>query len=337
MVGALLAVSLLSAPPTGAKLFAAGVATAAEKQAFLKLLEKLPTEHEGFYTQEAIDEAEPSTRVLLALTEKDVEQYAKGLGVENYCIYPFAALSAGLLERKGPREYGARHFGEIAHPELKLFWGVVLFDKKAAPPEVVKSLRAALGSKEQAKVLRSICGPDFEGFEKRLNDVAKPERPEVGAVEGPEKAVRRRLRGRWQEWEGNEPRPGAKADVCWDFLDPAWVTPNLAVATYPHSEDQQTTYTLGLNVRKEPTWLDLFHDDGGRARVTLTICKFEGDRLILVEGETVSAKAWERTKGDLPGRPKDFRPAEKSGYVRRVLIREQLSRPAKSARVFGYP
>jgi uncharacterized protein (TIGR03067 family) len=146
--------------------------------------------------------------------------------------------------------------------------------------------------------------------------------PEVGSVEAPETAVRRLLQGRWQEWEGNKRRPGAEADVCWDFLSPEWVTPNLAVATYPHSEDQQTTYTLRLNVRKEPMWLDLFHDDGGRERVTLTIFTFEGDRLILIEGETVDAKAWERAKGNLPGRPKDFYPAKKSGYVRRVLIRE---------------
>jgi hypothetical protein len=146
--------------------------------------------------------------------------------------------------------------------------------------------------------------------------------PELGSVEAPETAVRRLLQGRWQEWEGNKPRPETEADVWWDFLSPGWVTPNLAVATYPHSECQQTTYTLGLNVRKEPMWLDLFHDDGGRERVTLTIFTFEGNRLILLEGETVDAKVWERAKGNLPGRPKDFHLAKKSKYVRRVLIRE---------------
>jgi hypothetical protein len=149
---------------------------AAEKKAFLELLTKLPTEHEGFYTEEAIDKAEPYTRVLLALTEKDIAQYAKGLGVKNYCLYPFSALSAGLLERKGPREYVVKHFGEIAHPELKLGWAAGLFNKNAASPEIVRFLRAALESKEQARELRLMYGPDFKDFKKRLSEAAEQER-----------------------------------------------------------------------------------------------------------------------------------------------------------------
>jgi uncharacterized protein (TIGR03067 family) len=144
---------------------------------------------------------------------------------------------------------------------------------------------------------------------------------EGGAVTPPEQEVRELLRGYWQEWEGGKPRNGVAADVEWGFLNPKWINTNLAVATYPRSESQQDTYTLRLNVRKHPMWLDLFHDDGGRKRVTLTIFKFEGNRLLLIEGETVDARDWEKAEGDLPGRPKDFRPAGER-QVRRVLIRE---------------
>jgi hypothetical protein len=69
-------------------------------------------------------------------------------------------------------------------------------------------------------------------------------------------------------------------------------------------------------------WLDLFHDDGGRPRVTLTVFKFEGKRLILIEGETVDASAWEKAGGYLPGRPKTLRPDRTKGEVQRVLIRD---------------
>jgi uncharacterized protein (TIGR03067 family) len=134
--------------------------------------------------------------------------------------------------------------------------------------------------------------------------------------------VRRLLQGGWEEWEENRPRKGGRADLCWVFLNPEWVTPNLAVATFPGSEDQQETYTLRLNVSKRPMWLDLFHDDNGRQRVLLTIFKFEGNRLIVIEGETVDAAAWHKAAGHLPGRPKDFPPAGGKRHVRRELLRK---------------
>src|SRR5437868_7029709 len=69
--------------------------TDADKKAFLKLLATLPTRGE-FFADEAIPKAAPHTRVLLALTEKDLE---------GYDPYPFLALVAGLGGHKDAREY----------------------------------------------------------------------------------------------------------------------------------------------------------------------------------------------------------------------------------------
>ena len=134
--------------------------TAAEKKTFLELLAKLPTKGE-FFTDEAVRKAAPHTRVLLALTEKDIEKYD---------IYSFLALSRGLLDRKEQREYGVKHFSKIAHPTIKLSWGAVLFNEKAASAEVVKFLRAALERKEQSELLSQMLGPDFEDFKKRVKE-----------------------------------------------------------------------------------------------------------------------------------------------------------------------
>jgi hypothetical protein len=134
--------------------------TGAEKKAFLELLAGLPTKGE-FHTDEAVQKAAPYTRVLLALTPKDIEKHD---------IYPFLALSCGLLDLKGPREYAVKNFGKIAHPEIKLAWGVGLFHAKAASREVVAFLSSALESTEQAKLLAEMLGPDFEDFKKRLKE-----------------------------------------------------------------------------------------------------------------------------------------------------------------------
>lgn len=132
--------------------------TDAEKKEFIELVKKLP--HQGeFFTDEAVKKASPYLRVLLALTEKDIEKHA---------LYPFAALSRGLCNEKEHREYAVKQFGSIAHPKIKMFWGVILFDEKAASPEVVKHLRAALESKEQSKTLAAMLGPEFEDFKKRV-------------------------------------------------------------------------------------------------------------------------------------------------------------------------
>src|SRR5438552_18504321 len=75
-----------------------------EKREFLMLLSKLPTKGE-FFTEEAVKKAAPFARVLFALTPKDT-------GPD---IYPFLALSSGLIQRKEQRDYALKHFDKIAH------------------------------------------------------------------------------------------------------------------------------------------------------------------------------------------------------------------------------
>lgn len=133
--------------------------TAQEKEKFLELLRALP--HKGeFFTAEAIVKAAPYTRVLLALTEKDVGERD---------IYPFLALSRGLVDREGSRKYGAAHFETIAHPLIKMAWAAMLFDAcHPPPPDVVVYLKKALESTKQTRVLSEITGPDFPAFKKRV-------------------------------------------------------------------------------------------------------------------------------------------------------------------------
>jgi hypothetical protein len=139
---------------------AAPEVTRAEKEAFLKLLAGLP--HRGeFFTEEAVDKAAPHTRVLLALTKADVGERD---------LYAFLALSRGLCGRPGPRAYAVKHFAGIAHPTMKLDWAVMLFNTGAVPPRVVRFLRSALESPKQAAELEMFCGPEFEGFKRRVNE-----------------------------------------------------------------------------------------------------------------------------------------------------------------------
>jgi hypothetical protein len=133
-----------------------------EKEVFLRLLKSLPTDADGeFYTDEAINLAAPHINVLFALTNEDISKYD---------IYPFLALSRGLCDQQKYREYGARHFRDIRHPIIKLFWGAVLFDVGTVTPEIVEYLRAALKSPERAKTLSEMIGPDYEKFKKRVLD-----------------------------------------------------------------------------------------------------------------------------------------------------------------------
>jgi hypothetical protein len=135
----------------------------AQKKEFIGLLKTLP--HNGeFFTDEAVEKSGPYLPVLLALTEKDIEKYD---------IYPFAAISRGLADQKKHRVYAARHFAEISHPMLKLFWGAMLFDAGAASPEIVQFLKGALESQAQAKLLSEIVGPGFEDFKQRVKAYPK--------------------------------------------------------------------------------------------------------------------------------------------------------------------
>ena len=138
---------------------AANQVSVAQKKEFIKLLQILPYEGE-FYTDEGIEKAGPYLPVLFALTEKDIKRYD---------IYPFVALSRGLCDQKKHRDYAVRHFAEIRHPTLKLFWAAMLFDEAGGrSAEITIFLKHALASRAQAKLLSQIVGPNFEDFKRRV-------------------------------------------------------------------------------------------------------------------------------------------------------------------------
>jgi hypothetical protein len=141
--------------------------TDAEKAQFLDLLKKLPTRGESF-SDEAVTKAVPYTRVLLALTERDLDKRD---------LYPFLALSGGMVGRKEPREYAVANFQKIEHPTIKLIWASALFNNDSASPEVVAYLRKALDSRDDAQTLSSMTGPGFEEFRARViraYEIARP-------------------------------------------------------------------------------------------------------------------------------------------------------------------
>jgi hypothetical protein len=141
--------------------------TSADKREFIRLLEKLPTDGE-FYADESIRKAAPHIAVLFALTPQDIGEMD---------IYPFAAVSRGLCDMPKYRQYGLEHFGNIAHPMLKLFWAAILFDGHSpVSSEVVVYLRAAIESEQQAKELAEIVGPKYRKFKKQVTEYDVPAR-----------------------------------------------------------------------------------------------------------------------------------------------------------------
>jgi hypothetical protein len=161
MIAALLTIFLLFVPSQ-----ATDQISEDQKKSFIELLRTLP--HKGeFFTDEAVKKAGPYLPVLFALNEKDIEKYD---------IYPFAALSRGLAEQREHRDYAARHFAEIRHLELKLFWGSMLFDEGPSSPEIVRFLRKALESEKQSKILAEMLGPDYQSFRRRVKAHRKARR-----------------------------------------------------------------------------------------------------------------------------------------------------------------
>jgi hypothetical protein len=147
--------------------------TAEQKEEFLQLLPTLP--HKGeFFTKEGIKKAKPYLPVLLALTPVDLPSFDP---------YPFAALSRGLCDRKKNRDFAVKHFGQIGHPMLKLFWASILFKDKSASPQIVEYLRKDLDSEEQTATLKVITGPHFATFKKRVKE--KMEQGPSKGKEGP--------------------------------------------------------------------------------------------------------------------------------------------------------
>lgn len=136
----------------------------AQKKQFIELLKTLP--HKGeFFTKDAASTAGPYLPVLFALTEKDIERYD---------IYPFLAISRALCDVKEHRLYANKHFADIRHSELKLFWAAMLFDAGEPSPQIVQYLKSALESDAQARLLAEIAGPDYENLKRRIEAAPKP-------------------------------------------------------------------------------------------------------------------------------------------------------------------
>jgi hypothetical protein len=165
MIAALLTTFLLFAPS-----LATTQISDAQKSAFIEFLKTLP--HKGeFFTDDAIRKADSYLPVLFALTEKDIEAYD---------VYPFLTLSRGLCDQRKHRNYAVRHFAEIRHPELKLFWGAMLFDAGSSSPEIVRFLREALASEKQSQILAEMLGPDYQAFHRRVKGHRKVKRSASG-------------------------------------------------------------------------------------------------------------------------------------------------------------
>jgi hypothetical protein len=129
-----------------------------EKKQFVELLKTLP--HRGeFFTEDAVKTAGPYLKVLFALTEKDID---------GYDIYPFAAISRGLCDVKEHRLYANKHFDDIRHSELKLFWAAMLFEYSERPTQIVRYLKSALKDNEKARQLAEMAGPNFADLKRRI-------------------------------------------------------------------------------------------------------------------------------------------------------------------------
>ena len=151
--------------------------TDADKQAFFKLLVNLPTQPAGHgppvFTKEALKKAAPSAPVLFTLTEKDLERKE---------IQGLQILAWQLAGNNEARQYGVKNFAGIAHPSIKLWWSVGLFEAKAAPPEVVVFLRRALEAGVGATEAWFGYGPRFQEFKERValaDEIAKQPKIEL--------------------------------------------------------------------------------------------------------------------------------------------------------------
>jgi hypothetical protein len=76
------------------------------------------------------------------------------------------ALGRGRCDQEEHRRYAVQHFWGNPSPMLKLLWGAMLFDDNAVSPDILRFLRKALKSKQQAKWLAEMLGLDFESLRK---------------------------------------------------------------------------------------------------------------------------------------------------------------------------
>jgi uncharacterized protein (TIGR03067 family) len=128
-------------------------------------------------------------------------------------------------------------------------------------------------------------------------------------------AMLKKLTGTWElDRPGRKPSKFAQnGDVGWD------IGPELIVITYHDGQTEQFQHKPFIDTSKKPMWLDLLYLTD--QRVALGIFKLEGDRLIYVEGKHYPVKEWQKAKGDLPGRPKEFNVKKGDEDRKQVLLR----------------
>ncbi len=148
--------------------------TDADKQGFFKLVSNLPTMpagHAAVFTEESVKKAAPFVHVLFSLSEKDMEKKE---------IFPLLILTWQLAGVDTARQYGAKNFERISHPQIKRQWAFGLFQQNAASPEIVAFLRQQL---EREGVESEFgLGPQFQAFKERVilaDEIAKQPKVEL--------------------------------------------------------------------------------------------------------------------------------------------------------------
>ncbi len=129
-----------------------------DKRKFVILLKSLKTKGE-FFTDESIEKTIPYQNILFAFTEKDLS---------GQDIYPYLAISSGMMEYQQCREYARKNFSSIQHPDLKIGWAAMLLKQNIASPEIITYLSQVLKIPVQKKLLQEMCGPKFDEVERKI-------------------------------------------------------------------------------------------------------------------------------------------------------------------------
>ena len=139
-------------------------------------------------------------------------------------------------------------------------------------------------------------------------------------------AMLKKLTGTWElERPGRKPSKFAQnGDLWWD------IDPDLIVVTCHGGQTEQFQHKPFLDTSKNPMWLDLLYLTD--QDVALGIFKLEGDRLIYLEGKHYPVKEWQKAKGNLPGRPKDFNVKKGDEDRKQVLLRSAPPVPEKTVK-----
>lgn len=123
-----------------------------DKKKFTALLKTLKAKGE-FFTNESIEKTIPYQKVLFAFTEKDIADHA---------LYPYLAVTSGMMEHQQCREYARKSFAAIQHPVLKIAWAAMLLKRDAHTPEIVRYLSQVLETPALNKWLQEMSGLTYD-------------------------------------------------------------------------------------------------------------------------------------------------------------------------------